>query len=190
MLVWSGASVTVLVGHYLAIAAVFSTWPSDSFHTLSVKQQTGLATWSVLLIAALIWFFNKKTSWIFRLGRTYDVSSVFACVVDLIVTTLLFVLFYSASPQLYYLYYQLVIPGLPSQWIINPLHDFGLSTERLLIHPVSNYSDLLAVLTFWTLLCSIIWRHLLARSKNFSWAQPAVIGIGFGLMSLVWNSKY
>lgn len=186
ILIWGGSLGTALLWHCVLIATAISTWSNDSFHTLTVSQQAGLATVSVLLIAILFWLSGIKTDWVYKLSETRDIPFVYACLVDISITYFLFVFFYGISPQIYYIYYQLIIPSLPNQWVVSSAFQFEPALQRLFMRPISSYGDLLAALTFWTLLFSVIWRYLLIWTQRKSWVYPALVGTGFGMMCLGW----
>jgi hypothetical protein len=172
------------------IAEAISTRSNDSFHTLTGSQQAGLATLSVLLIVILFWLSDTKTDWVCRLCETRGISSVPAYLVDISITSLLFIFFYGISPQIYYLYYQSIIPGLHNQWVVSSAFQFELAIQRLLMRPISGYSDLIAALTLWTLLFSVVWRYVLLWTKKKSWRHSALIGTSFGMMCLGWILTY
>lgn len=79
----------------------------DSFFDLTPWGQAGLASISVAMFAVLI-----LGAWIVLRTRPVWVRPIGSLV--------LFWLFVWLSPQIYYQYYQLVIPDLPTQWVIKP----------------------------------------------------------------------
>ena len=76
----------------------------DSFFTLSIPGQLGLACLSLGLAAALLWAVSRLR------GRA----------VRLAAALMLFSLFVWLSPQVYYLYYQAIFDGLPWQVVVKP----------------------------------------------------------------------
>ena len=77
----------------------------DSFFTLSVGGQIGLAILSLVLSAGLIWLvwrLGRRSRWITRILIGLGGYMIFAW----------------ASPQIYYSYYLMIFDGLPLQWVI------------------------------------------------------------------------
>ncbi|MGB7241175.1 MAG: hypothetical protein WBC93_03705 [Sulfitobacter sp.] len=80
-------------------------YAQDSFLTLGIWGQIGLASLSLLLSGVLIWGVSRlKGCTLLRVGAV--------CVA--------FWLFIWLSPQIYYLYYLVLIDGLPWQIVIRP----------------------------------------------------------------------
>ena len=77
-------------------------YESDSFFTLTGSGQVGLACLSLVLAVGML----ALTLWLAR-GRA-RIMSAFG----------LFFLFVWLSPQVYYVYYRMIIDGLPQQWVI------------------------------------------------------------------------
>ena len=79
----------------------------DSFFDLSLVGQVGLACLSVAMFLALILVAHRtlrqRSVWLRVLGSMF-----------------LFWLFVWLSPQVYYMYYRVLIPDLPLQWVIKP----------------------------------------------------------------------
>ena len=80
-------------------------YQQDSFFDLSGWGQVGLALISVTLFVAMLLITR-------RLLRCFP---VWARIGGALV---LFWLFVWASPQIYYMYYRMIIPDLPLQWVI------------------------------------------------------------------------
>lgn len=92
-------------------------YAQDSFFTLSIPGQVGLACVSLCLALLVVWLcWRVRGPWWVRMGGA-------------LVAVWLFVWL---SPQLYYAYYLLIIPGLPVQWVLHappsPLHMAQLAT--------------------------------------------------------------
>lgn len=81
-------------------------YQGDSFFTLSTGGQTGLAVISVVLSIAML----LLTRYLMR-GRPP--------IARIAIWAVLFFLFVWLSPQVYYAYYRMIIPGLPLQWVIH-----------------------------------------------------------------------
>lgn len=80
-------------------------YQQDSFFDLSGWGQVGLALISVTLFVAMLLITR-------RLLRRFPVWG------RIIGALVLFWLFVWASPQIYYMYYRMIIPDLPLQWVI------------------------------------------------------------------------
>jgi hypothetical protein len=94
-------------------------YDSDSFFTLSVPGQIGLAALSLMLAFVMVLLTLRVT-------RSLPIG------LRLAVALLLFAAFDWLSPQVYYAYYRVIIPDLPLQWVIglwpDPLASFRLLT--------------------------------------------------------------
>ena len=80
-------------------------YDGDSFFTLSMAGRIGLICLSAVLSAAVL----ILASLVMR-GRGQWAR--------LIAALAAFALFVWLSPQIYYIYYRMIIPGLPAQWVI------------------------------------------------------------------------
>ena len=80
-------------------------YQNDSFFTLNTGGQIGLAVLSAVLAVVML-----------LLTRRLAVASTPARRVA--IWALLYFLFVWLSPQLFYTYYRVIIPGLPLQWVI------------------------------------------------------------------------
>lgn len=87
---------------------VVAFYPDDSFFTLSLAGQVGLALLSCLLAVGtvlLVWRVSRRGVPVLRLLMGLAVFWVFVWL----------------SPQVYYGYYLLIFDGLPLQWVVqNP----------------------------------------------------------------------
>lgn len=80
-------------------------YAEDSFFTLGIGGRIGLALISLVLCAACVWF----VFWfVDGMGR----------VVRLLIAMVVFYMFVWLSPQIYYLYYLIIIDDLPLQWVV------------------------------------------------------------------------
>ncbi|WP_390910941.1 hypothetical protein [Pseudosulfitobacter sp. SM2401] len=96
---------------------LFGMYQADSFFTLSITDQIFLGWLSLILFSGAIWAMTRvKGMWALRL----------------LIALLSFWLFVWLSPQIYYLYYIMIIDGLPVQWVIrtapSPVHIIQLLT--------------------------------------------------------------
>lgn len=85
-------------------------YSADSFFTLTPLGQFGLGLVSAFFLTVLIWGMMRiQAHWILRIG----------------VALLTLWLFAWLSPQIYYLYFRLIIDGLPLQWVIKTPPSLG-----------------------------------------------------------------
>ena len=164
--------------------------PGDSFYSLSAFQQTGLVTWSILLIFVLFRLSIFKSNKVYAWCVAHNLWQLPAFIIDLSLTLILFFLLVRISPQIYYFYYQLVIPGLPAQWVIKPGVELDLLVPELLLHSRMGYSDLLTGLTFWSLNLGTLWRYLWLLTIRQWRMWSILIGAGFGLVYFCWATSY
>lgn len=99
----------------------------DSFFDLSAWGQVGLAALSLTLFVAVV-----AASWrlLHRRGLMLRVVGALG----------LFWLFVWLSPQVYYMYYRMIIPDLPLQWVIWPPHGAAKPAQMLMF----SYRDTLS----------------------------------------------
>ena len=103
-------------------------YQDDSFFTLSGSGQVGLVLLSVILTILTLLAARRGT-----LGRPLWLRLAIAGAV--------FVLFVWLSPQVYYSYYRAIIPGLPSQWVIQSSPDLFETIRLLLFQSKASLSD-------------------------------------------------
>jgi hypothetical protein len=188
ILVWGGSLILVVLWHHSLIFKVLLVQTNDSFYSLSVIQRMGLIAWSMLLITVLFWISFLKSAKILARQVAHNKSLLIAFVTDLVLTLALFVLLYRLSPQIYYIYYQLVVPGLPVQWVLKPGLDLELLFPKLLLQSTKSYSDLLVGLTFWWLIFCTLWRYILMLTGRQWRIWSIFVGAGFGLAHSGWTS--
>jgi len=157
---WGGSLVVTLLWHSKLIVYALSNWKSDSFYTLNVVQQSGLVLLSVLLIGLVFWLSDIKTRYIQKRLLTRRLLLAPLCLADILFSLATFILFLSLSLQVYYLYYQLIFPGLPSQWVV----DFEFNLNLLSMSSPTNFNELLSGLTAWVMVFAILLRYLVKWS--------------------------
>lgn len=99
----------------------------DSFFDLSPWGQAGLVAISTLLFLPVLfvaWAFLRSHGPVIRLGGAL----------------VLFWLFVWLSPQAYYMYYWMIFPDLPLQWVIWPPPGPNKAAHMLLFHYRQNLS--------------------------------------------------
>lgn len=102
-------------------------YTTDSFFTLSVPGQIGLAILSGILTIGMV-----------VAARRLSVAS--ALWMRMVLAMAMFVAFNWLSPQIYYTYYRMIIPGLPLQWVIATLPDFTETVTLLVFRAGDNLS--------------------------------------------------
>jgi hypothetical protein len=117
VVVGAGAVVTVVLAAPPVWRALATGYPRDSLLTLPPVPRGGLILLTVGLVFALFWISAAKTAAMHRAARRLAVTPLLVLAADLFATLVLFAAARVASPQIYYSYYRLVIPGLPSQWV-------------------------------------------------------------------------
>jgi len=110
--------------HLLVVIFTPSIWqgiatgyPGDSFWTLSLIGRCGVILISLSGMALISVLNASKTQALLRHSRNR--WPVLVWLLDCILGVLLFVGIYAISPQVFYGLYQLLIPGLPNQWVID-----------------------------------------------------------------------
>lgn len=157
-----------LVGVFSSMIAVFVVSPSlrditfsryegDSFFTLDAFGRSGvlaISTTCILLFFGLIYL---KTRWIMRRTPSHLAFRLLSVLLDSFAGCLLFGVLYSASPQIYYTFYRIIIPSLPNQVVIKTFFDWdrlmlilSLDASETLSHHLAGVC-LLAIIpfTFW-----------------------------------------
>lgn len=114
-------------------------YAEDSLFTLSAAGQAGVLAITMGLSLGLLWA-------VYRLTRGRPVA------VRLVVPILLFVLFVSLSPQVYYLYYRRIFEGLPQQWVTRWPDPGGL-LALVAFQAKASLSDHGKGLLFWAMIC-------------------------------------
>lgn len=108
-------------GLWLAIA---NGYPGDSLFTLSVSQRVGLILITCVLVLLLFFICTVSSYTLCKLIRKH-VARWFIILSCTVTALLLCAIALLLVPQLHYLYYRLIIPGLPAQ--IVPAGDLSLS---------------------------------------------------------------
>lgn len=116
-------------------------YSNDSFFDLSVAGQIGLFVISTILFV-MVFFLTRRASKGLKIWQ----HIVFALFV--------FWLFVWLSPQVYYMYYRVLIPGLPLQWVIWPPASPLVALEYLLFQGPANLSAHSQGLLGWSLVLS------------------------------------
>ncbi len=161
-------SISTMIGITLPptlLLGLGSGYSDDSFYTLDSQGRSGLVLLSAVLTVVLFTLSVWKT-------RTILTSNVciqpfqraLLCAFDLVSTLVFLYLALYLVPQMYYLYYQRIIDGLPTQLVIGwppSLYDFlkmsiSRGPESLSYHLQGAIIRTLLVLT---LLLHTTWKH-------------------------------
>ena len=127
-------------------------YQGDSFFTLSTGGQIGLAVLSVVLSIAMLLLLRRLVRGRSPIGR-------------IAIAALLFFLFVWLSPQAYYTYYRMIIPGLPLQWVIHwpdVVEPFAL----LIFSAGDSLSAHGRGILGWAMLASVFWQGQSARDQR------------------------
>lgn len=121
-------------------------YDQDSLFDLSLWGQFGVLCISTGLF--LIWLF---TGWRLMKAKPTWLRLVFAFV--------LFWLFVWFSPQVYYMFYRMIIPDLPLQWVIWPPEGLLDTINFLIFQGPQSLSAHGKGLLGWCLIAIAIWRR-------------------------------
>lgn len=102
-------------------------YSQDSFFDLTLWGQLGLTCLSLFLFSFMVFI-----SWA-ALRRRSIGARIFGALI-------LFALFVWASPQIYYMYYRMIIPDLPIQWVIWNLREPFKALQMLVFQYRPNLS--------------------------------------------------
>ncbi|MBX2886734.1 MAG: hypothetical protein KTR32_42705 [Granulosicoccus sp.] len=137
------AIVIALTWQFTAVFRIFQNRQTDSFATLTPLGAIGLTLLMLGMVGLLVII---NTGLVQLIRRTFS-TSIIKAPLGLATALLTFVFFWGVSPQIFYLYYQLLFDGLPIQWVIRD--GFPIYRALLLMAPdnISNSSDLAAGVT-------------------------------------------
>lgn len=119
---------------------------ADSFFTLTVPGQIGLAILSGALALGML----AVTRLLVKRCRVW---------LRVAIAIALFLAFNWLSPQVYYTYYRLILPGLPLQWVIGPMPSLIDAGNLLLFSAGENLSAHGRGILGWAMLITAIWRR-------------------------------
>lgn len=133
-------------------------YPNDSFWTLNWYGRIGVVAISLVGCMLIFSVIAAKTRVIFRVKS--QATNTAWLLIDLALGLALFAVVYSVSPQAFYSFYRLIIPGLPQQWVI----DGWLNPDRLAqvaqLLPGGSLSDHLAGIMLWAIVPFTVWLHM------------------------------
>lgn len=114
-------------------------YAEDSLFTLSTAGQAGVLAITAVFSIGLLWLVHRLTR-----RRPFAVR--------IVVPILLFALFVSLSPQIYYLYYRQIFEGLPQQWVTRWPDPGGL-LALVTFQGKASLSDHGKGALFWAMIC-------------------------------------
>ena len=159
----------------------------DSFYTLSLIKRTGLTVLTILLLLVLQALSDFKSRYLISHLRLTQIVGV---PLDLLLTLFLFVVWFSLAPQIYYFYYQQIIPGLPQQWIADSIR---LTEIRQLLGQAGalGYSLQSAQIGLWSLIWVVLLRWLAwyqVHQSSRGVFRTAIVGIAASIAWALWHT--
>ena len=168
------ACITAIIWDADFIIAYYLRSPADSIYTLSPLQIAGLLMWSMALIIIYFVIVCYKTRALSNLFQRLP-SPIFLAA-DWVTSAILFLLLFGLSPQIYYLYYIMIIDGLPMQWVIGSSINFLQLVNLLSGANLHNYADFLSAIVYkTTLLYSLYCVLVLKADAVFKTARTLVL---------------
>ncbi len=119
-------------------------YANDSLFTLAPPQVAGVVVLAALLVAFALW-----ASWRMMRGRRWPVRLGLGAIA--------FWLFEWLSPQMFYTYYRLIVPGLPAQWVIGWPPGPGALAELLAFQGQASLSAHGRGALGWLLIAAALW---------------------------------
>lgn len=138
--------------------AIRAGYPTDSFWTLGVGGRLGVIALSAVGISATFLCLAWKTSLILRFRRGPTATAW--ALIDIAIGLFIFAVVFSVSPQAFYSFYRLIIPGLPQQWVIDGLLDQDRLKMIAIVTSGGSLADHLAGVALWATVPFTAWLHL------------------------------
>ncbi|GAB5467852.1 MAG: hypothetical protein Kilf2KO_08820 [Rhodospirillales bacterium] len=164
---WSlGLSVLSALGLLCVVPGrLFEERAGDSLFTLQPLASLAVATLAlVLIVAGWVLAFEVAVR-LCRWGQGQRRRRL-ALAANLALLPLCFLLLHSLAPQVFYLLYRLLLPGLPAQWVIAAPWDLAPLVAALALGPGSSLSSLASGLAFWSLLAPTLLVHACSPSQQ------------------------
>jgi hypothetical protein len=166
-------------------SAFLGGYAGDSFYTLTPWPRAGLALLSVTLIIALFWASAAKSAVLYRAGGKLRVPALLMLAADLVASVTLMAGAIWFSPQIYYSYYRLVLPGLPSQWVLSGWASIETLLSQARMLPDASLADHMVGLTFWSLLVMTCWLFVFTHSQVRQRVSSRMAGAGAALFHVL-----
>ncbi len=170
ILVWKFSSKEKLsfykfIAHFFAVIiatpalwqAILNGYSQDSFFTLNLFGNAGIIIISTVLISLFYKILFIKSQYLSRKTMLRADLLILTSLIDCILSLMLFVFLHSLSSQIYYGFYQMLIPDLPNQLVIKSILSFERIQSLMIISQdgsLSNHLSSLCLLaispfTFW-----------------------------------------
>lgn len=140
-------------------------YPSDSIYTLGPFKATALACLTAILLLCAAYTSWRATNLVIRRVRGTVLVSIAAALINGIITTVLYWLFLSLVPQLYYLIYLQIFPNLPNQLVVEGLIPIKEFVKILLFLERPSLSIHAAGLLGWVLFTNAVIQWLSAAQR-------------------------
>ena len=174
--------VTAVLAASTVWSAVLNGYAGDSFFTLTPWPRVGLVVLSAALILALFWLSAAKSAALYRAGAKLRVPSLVVLATDLVASAALMAGAVWLSPQIYYTYYRLLLPDLPSQWVLSGWVAVETLGWQVRLSPDASLADHLVGLTFWSLLVTTCWVFVFAHPQVQRRVSARMAGTGAALV--------
>ncbi len=158
--------------------AALSGYRGDSFFTLEPAERAGLAILSGVLVLAVCWMSAAKSALLHRLMAAAAWSPALTAAADVLVTVALLAALLGVSPQIYYTYDLIIIPGLTAQWVVGDWFDLSMLWRAAALAPDAGLADHLTGITFWVLMLMALCWPLLRRRQGSRLSTPSPLAIG------------
>ena len=170
MRIWLCSIAIAIVLHVPTLATLFGAIQRDSFHSLSMNGQIGLLLLTASLAAGIAWFTShicdkRLLGWV-NIDKTITAGGAAGLALKLGSALIVMMVLLSLSPQIYYQFYQLIIPGLPAQWVIQPERTASMMIERLTFSGTTTYASAFTGIVLWTVLAEVVVRHFHEPEKD------------------------
>ena len=149
--------------HRTVFRSIVEGYPGDSFYTLTKSAAVGLVILVTVLIGCVLLVFYRLTkSWILKsTNSTLAVKGLY-CLINIVIVAVVYLLFLTAAPQVFYTYYQIIFPDLPVQSVIKPI-PLAKMLELITISKNASMADHLAGFTFCVLITNTLLQWLLKK---------------------------
>lgn len=151
--------------------AAYAGYPQDSFFTLKTSGRAGVLAISVVSILIFFILLAAKSRSILRRTGTGSAIRFAGFLADCGLGLAIFGFLYSLSPQIYYTFYRLIIPGLPNQLVIKSVFDW----ERLHLVAGLDPDHMLARHLAGAVLLAIVPFTALIHSRDEKWQREGII---------------
>jgi len=182
VLAGSGGVATAILAAPTVWSAALDGYGNDSFFTLAPWPRAGLAALSAALILGLFSLSAAKSAAIHRAGAKLRAPPLAVFAADLLASAALMAIALGLSPQIYYSYYRLVVPGLPAQWQLRGWATVESLLRQASLAPDASLAHHLVGLTLWSLLIMTGWFFVLAHPQVRRRVSSRLAGLGAALL--------